>query len=712
MPQTGADSVDLTVCDREPIHIPGSIQPHGLLLVADAGNGRVVAGAGDIEGRLTPVWLGRPLSELVAQDLGRVRMQLDGAIGTVMPLAAVPGRREAFDAIIHRSEAHLLVELEPKPETAMTAATLLGRLDAISAAFERATDLQSLCERAAVAFREMTGFDRVMIYRFLDDGAGMVIAEDRDRTLASFLHHHFPASDIPRQARALYVRNRVRVIPDVTYEPAPLRPEGMGLGMLDFSDAALRSVSPIHLQYLRNMGVAASASVSIVRNGALWGLVACHNHSPLRIAHEQRVACAALAGSLARQIRAKEDGETYRERIRLRACEDAVIGRFADDISVDRAIEETAEDLRRMFDADGFAIVQGNRRTQTGTCPPEHLLPALAAGIAPRATVEPFATFHLARDFPAAEEYREAASGLLAMAIAAEPPALLLWFRAEQLETVNWAGNPHKDAPGEGGQLTPRSSFEAWKEMVHGRARRWTRGELDAAVRLRRTLYELRQSRRLRELNRELSATIAEKDALIVEKEHLLREVNHRVQNSLQLVQAFLALQERAEPDERLQVHLAEAQRRLSAVALVHRRLYQAEQVDTTDLGRYLEDLVRDMLTSMGPEWQDQISLDLAPMLIQADRAVNVGLILTELVINANKYAYGGGSGPIEILLEQHRGTFRLEVADSGQAPPQLRTGFGTRMIAAMVQTLGGTVERADNLPGMRVIITAPVEAR
>jgi two-component system, chemotaxis family, sensor kinase Cph1 len=308
-----------------------------------------------------------------------------------------------------------------------------------------------------------------------------------------------------------------------------------------------------------------------------------------------------------------------------------------------------------------------------------------------------------------AQAYRDVGSGLLAMTLPSESGLILLWFRAEQPETVEWAGNPHKATTAPGGQLTPRNSFDAWCEEVHGRSRRWTAGEVEAANRLRRTLTELRQGQRLRELNRQLGVSVAEKEALLGEKDHLLREVNHRVQNSLQLVQAFLSLQANSTDNPAVAQDLGEAQRRLSAVALVHRRLYQADQLETVDLSRYLEELVVDMTSALGPEWQQSIRLDLSPVLISADRAVHVGLILTELVINANKYAYDGKPGPLAIAVEEHRDKFRLIVADQGSGKVRSRVGFGTRMMDAMVQRLGGTIEQLDNAPGLRVIVTAPV---
>lgn len=196
---------------------------------------------------------------------------------------------------------------------------------------------------------------------------------------------------------------------------------------------------------------------------------------------------------------------------------------------------------------------------------------------------------------------------------------------------------------------------------------------------------------------------------LLAQQETLIKEVNHRVQNSLQLVVAFLAMQANAENDETLTRHLGEAQRRLSAVALVHRRLYSEDTVTVIDLGRYIEDLLAEMQSSMGDEWTGRLTMDLAPLLISADAAVQVGLVLVELVINAQKYAYGGKPGPIAITLEKVRNRFRLTVADRGQGRTGNRTGFGTRMLGAMVKRLDGTIEESDNAPGLRFTVSAPI---
>ncbi|MCO6050467.1 GAF domain-containing protein [Mesorhizobium sp. RP14(2022)] len=714
--------VALNACDREPIHVPGSIQPHGLLLVADASSLEVVAGAGDIETRLTPDWLGRSLPDLVGADVTAALAATDLGPGGGLSLGATNGLSERLDVTLHRSGTYLVAELEPATEKPISAAAMLARLDVWNGFFERSTDLQNLCERAATAFRDLTGFARVMIYRFLDDGAGEVVAEDRAEGQSAFLNHHFPASDIPRQARALYVRNRIRVIPDVSYLPQPIRP-GEGFATIDLSDVGLRSVSPIHVQYLKNMEVNASASVSIVKDGVLWGLVACHHDQSRFIPFETRAAAQALAASLSRQIKAREDAEIYRERLRLRTGQDQILSELDADTTFDALFHSTGEDMRRLFGADGFALVRGPDIRQTERTPSATDIRRIVRWLTDRGMAETFSTYRLPTDFALAETFADRASGLLALRISGDEPEFYLWFRAEKIAVINWAGNPHKAvAHDRNAILTPRTSFENWSETVRGQSRPWTLVEIEAANRLRRALLDLRQNRQLRVLNRRLTTLVAEKEALLGEKDYLIKEVNHRVQNSLQLVSAFLGLQGRQANDPVVSNHLKEAQRRLSAVALVHRRLYRNDSVGAVDLSRYLEELVEDMKSTMGEEWAAQMRLDISPVLVSADRAVTVGLILTELVINASKYAYDGAAGPIAISLDQYRNQFRLVVADQGKGSTRLEKmeldesrsagrGFGTQMIRAMVDRLSGTIDYGSNDPGMRVVVMAPTES-
>jgi light-regulated signal transduction histidine kinase (bacteriophytochrome) len=714
MADSGVNPFDLDACAREPIHIPGAVQPHGAMLVADRTSQEITHAAGDIARLLgVTAWRGRALGDVLGDPLAERVAQVTQS-GAVSGYAGhIAGAGGPLDVAAHIDGDRLIVEIEPGLPAPMPATAILGQLEAAGSAFERAPNLKALCERAAVEFRRLTGFDRVMIYRFLDDGAGAVLAEDVVEGMPSFLNHHFPGSDIPAQARALYVRNLVRVIPNVFYQPAPLEPAWSAATPLDMSDCALRSVAPVHMQYLRNMGVGASASISIVKDGLLWGLIACHHREPRLMPYDVRAAARALAGGLARQVRAKEEAESYRERLRLRGLEDEVTAGFGRSGGLDANLARGVKALQRMLDADGVAAVRAGELHLHGVHPPESQVRRLAQWVIAQGP-EPVVTDRLGADYPEAEAYAAQASGLVGLVVSADEPFVLLWFRAEAVEVVNWAGNPHKAVNlGPGEVLTPRASFEAWRETVHGRSRRWTLAEVDATLRLRESLLEARSHRRVSELNARLTEALGEKDGLIEQKGLLLKEVNHRIQNSLQLVSSFLALQSRALGDPMLHEAFEEARRRLQAVALVHRRLYRADQIETVDLGRYLEELIADMNDSMAREWAGLISVDAAPVLVPTDRAVTIGLVVTELVINANKYAYGGAPGPIQVSLEEHRADLRIIVADQGQGPGKQApgSGFGSRMMTAMVRQLQGELTLGDNRPGLRAILTCPVSA-
>ncbi|MEN2746147.1 histidine kinase dimerization/phosphoacceptor domain -containing protein [Sphingomonas sp. T9W2] len=695
---------DLTACDREPIHIPGAIQPHGVLLIVDPVQERITGGAGDVAALLGDAWLGGSVGPLIGDEaVGVLRSTIAGPVS----LGTINDR--AFSVVASRAGAQWLVEIEPTAPGQPGTEDALTWIEHGGEEFARAVDLDDLSARAAAIFSRLTGFDRVMIYRFLDDDSGKVVAERHAPDMDGFLNHHFPASDIPRQARALYVRNRVRVIPDVAYTPAPITGIDPAMRNIDLSDVGLRAVSPIHVQYLRNMGVAASASVSIVKDGMLWGLVACHHRTPRSLSYLQRKTCELVAASFAQQVSAKEDAAEYRERLRLRAAEDALAQRLALDSDPDQTAALIGHDLQRMLGADGFALQRGAVLHTSGHVPAREDIADLSRWVRQQGSILTHSAA-LELRLPEAHAYRDLASGILAITLSAEEPVVLMWFRAETLQTIQWAGNPHKavsDTPDQ--PLTPRASFAAWSEEIRGRARPWTPAEVEAAHRLSRLLFDVRQRRRISELNRELSRAVTDKDALLAQQETLIKEVNHRVQNSLQLVVAFLAMQATAENDETLTRHLGEAQRRLSAVALVHRRLYSDDTVTVIDLGRYIEDLLTEMQSSMGAEWNGRLTMDLSPMLISADAAVQVGLVLVELVINAQKYAYEGKPGPIAVTLERFRNRFRLTVSDRGRGRVGNRTGFGTRMLTAMVKRLDGVIEESDNAPGLRFTVSAPI---
>ena len=705
------NELSTVACDRETIHIPGSIQPYGLMLIVEAETMKIVAGAGSIEDYFGNDWQGIDAGKLLDLNLTDIWPTISS--GQLTSLGCVEVKTHRLNAVAYRTGVFVVIELELRVREDDIDFSYVYDLDIAATEFERSTTLGDLCSSAAHKFREMTGYSRVMVYKFLDDDSGVVISESRDDQFPSLLNHHFPASDIPKQARALYVRNRVRVIADVNYEPAVIRPAKSGVETLDLSGSTLRSVSPIHIQYLRNMGVAASASISIVRDGILWGLIACHNPIPKHISRSVQVATQALASSLSRQIKGKKDAELYRERLRLRSQEDAVMSRLGSDKSLTTFFEQSGRELAKLVCATGFAAAQGNDLYVFGKVPDKIDIRGLADHVRVPAALQPFATHSLSSEFQQAAVYTDLASGLLAVTMSTEVPTILLWFRAEHIELIKWAGDPHKEMPADGSPLSPRTSFAEWTEQVKGQSKPWTLAEIEASTRIVRLMLEHRNNHRMRELNRELATTLKENETLMRQKDYLLKEVNHRVQNSLQLVSAFLRLQSRSANDSESKLHLDEAQKRLAAVALVHRRLHQDESIEVIDLSRYLEDLCLELKSTMDDGWADQIEVNLGPILVATDRAVNIGLILTELIINANKYAYGGRPGPLSVDLQQHRSSLRLIVSDRGTGKStdtsSSRGGFGSRMLSAIVDRLGGHIDEEDNRPGLRTIVTAPI---
>lgn len=700
--------VDLTSCDREPIHIPGAIQPHGAMLIVDALTGAVAYGAGDVGRRLgRQDWLGSDVRALLGlETLPAPRPGLKSHLRRVRP----PGSTDAYDAGFHLRDGWLIVELEPAASDD-SSAELLPHLETAAASFEKALDLKRLCEVAATEFRRLTGYDRVMVYRLLDDESGVVLGEDVAPGQHSFLNHHFPATDIPKQARALYVRNLVRVIPDVSYTPAPLEPAWPGPDPLDMSDCDLRSISPVHIQYLKNMGVAASASVSIVQDGKLWGLVACHSATPRFIAADRRIACRALAAGLARQIKAREETDAYRQRVRLRTYEDRIIELLLREGLLDEAVSHHLDDLLAMLDGDGVAVLRGNEVVRSGRTPSEAEIRKLAAWLGKTPAQPVFSTHVLAEDYALAPDEQALAGGLLAITLSAADPWLVMWFRAEAVQVVEWAGNPHKTGSERpDGLLNPRSSFAAWSETVRGRSRRWTIPEIESAKRLRSAVLNVSQTRQILDLNRRLVSTIDQKESLLKQNEFLLGEISHRVQNSLQLVSSFLQLQARELDEPTLRASFEEARRRIAAVSLVHKRLYNTDQFENVDLSLYVEELLDELVSSLGQDWQAHLSRDLQSVVMPNERAVSLGLVLTELVININKYAYAGAAGPIRVTLTGTRNTLRLTIGDEGKGRSSGRKGFGTRMLNALVERLDGTIEYQDAHPGTRAIVSAPIK--
>ncbi len=549
-------SVDVTNCDREPIHIPGAILPHGAMLVLDAGTLEVLQAAGD-----TSRLLGVPLEELLGQSaavlfrpdqIEKLR-RLVAALDLVKPRHLLdPELRviadQPLDASLHRSAGSLVLEFEAADPSDRFAANPLAGAQEMVRGLGESPSLQALCQLAAERVRDVARYDRVMVYQFMHDGSGWIIAESREPHLAPFLDLHYPATDIPQQARALYVRNQLRLVTQVDYDAAPLVPAANPRTgePLDMSQATLRDISSIHREYLRNMGVGASMSISIIGGGKLWGLIACHHYSPRILPRHLRAMCELFGSMFSLQLEAHEKEEQFDERLASRmVLQDLMLNLASAD---DYAIGLTKESPNLLdyvhcglLAADGtiqggVAVSIKGRLTFLGTTPSQSQIQDLIEWLnayVPKSDGV-FSTDRLAEVWPAGAAFADVASGVLVISVSQEPSDFIIWFRPELVRTCTWAGKPTKlVASGPNGdRLSPRKSFEAWQETVRGQCLPWTPADLYAAFDLRLSLLHVV----LRRIN-----TAAQERKRAAERDKLLMaELDHRVKNTIANIQALV----------------------------------------------------------------------------------------------------------------------------------------------------------------------------
>jgi light-regulated signal transduction histidine kinase (bacteriophytochrome) len=458
-PDNMINSVDVTNCDREPIHIPGAILPHGAMLVLDADTLEVLQAAGD-----TSRLLGVPLEELLGQSVIALFRpdQIENLRGLAAALDLVKPRHlldpqmrviinQPLDASLHRNAGLLVLEFEAADPSDRFAADPLAGVQEMVRGFDESPSLKALCQMAAERVRNVARYDRVLVYRFMHDGSGWVIAESREPHLEPFLDLHYPAADIPQQARALYVKNWLRLITQVDYDAAPLIPAANPRTgePLDMSQAILRNVSPIHREYLRNMGIDASMSISIIRGGKLWGLIACHHYSQRILPQHLRAICELFGSMFSLQLEAREKGEQFDERLASRMVLQNLMLNLAsaDDYAVGLTKESpnlldyihcgppSADDTRQ----GGVAVSVKGQLTFLGTTPSQSQILSLVEWLDTHVPKNDgiFSTDRLREVWPPSAAFADVASGVLVISVSQELSDFIIWFRPELVGTSN-----------------------------------------------------------------------------------------------------------------------------------------------------------------------------------------------------------------------------------------------------------------------------------
>jgi light-regulated signal transduction histidine kinase (bacteriophytochrome) len=675
-------SADITSCDQEPIHIPGFIQPHGILLALREDD-LSIAQASDN----TASHLGWPAAELVGKYLGDVvGEELVGQLAEALrggqvgrtPLhvfSAELGQgadRQLFHALAHRYDGVLILELEHAVSSgAVSSQNLYSLVSSAVSRLERAPDATALCQVAATELKRLAELDKVMVYLFDEEWNGTVVAEDRHESMDSYMGLRFPASDIPRQARALYLSNRLRLISDVHSVPVPVLPvlNPQTGRSLDMSQAPLRSVSPIHIEYLKNMGVGASMSVAIVQDGQLSGLIACHHRTPKYLSFEVRTACEFLGQVLSIQLTARAKAGDREHRLRLAALNVLLLESMATANDISIGLGNRGDELMELTDSQGVAVCTEGHIVLMGQTPREHQVRELVDWIA-RENQEVVVHDCLSCDYTPAEEFSSVASGVLAIPVSEVHNNFIVWFRPEAVQRVNWAGNPNKPVePGEpGARLHPRHSFEVWKEEVRSRSLPWRDFEIEAAreLRLATVGIVMRQAEQRAQLTTELERSNKELETFSYSVSHDLRAPFRHILGFSNMLEKRMG--ESLDPTSRRYlstiIDSANYAGTLVDNLLAFSRMGRAEMrlglVDMAQLVREVRASLELECAGRSVEWRvgslPKVSGDLAMM----------RLVMQNLISNAIKYTRGREPAIIDIQSWQEGRDIIFRVRDNG----------------------------------------------
>ncbi len=699
--------VDLTNCDREPIHILGRVQAFGGL-ISMSSDWIVNHASTNIEhmlGRPAEALIGLPVTECVHEpalhDI-RAKLQLLSSEDAVERIFGLQLQESGalYDVAVHRSGRSIVVEIEPHDPNERTDYMSYVRpmIDRIGSA----DSVEMLCDTAARQLRALIGFDRVMVYRFEDDDSGTVIAEALTTGMEPFKGLRYPATDIPKQARALYKRNLLRIIADSSDEGHKIIPATNPDGEpLDLSLSTTRAVSSIHLEYLRNMGVSASLSVSIIKRGKLWGLFACHNDTPKTVSYGVRTAAELFAQLFSFVLDQKEVDEQVEERTRARVLHDQLMAQIAEQSSISENFETITDAIGSVVPFDGVVGWIDGQYKAKGSVPSQAEFLELVRFLNTITASQIYASKKLSSVYPAAEQFADRAAGLLVLPVSRTPRDYIVLFRREVAQSVQWAGNPDKpvEVGPNGIRLTPRKSFEAWQEIVRLESEPWTEIEIQAAEALRMTLLEV--------ILRMTDASNKERAKSQEQQELLIAELNHRVRNILNLIRSLLS--QTSGKGRSIAEYTEIIGGRIHALARAHDQITRENWAPAS-----LHELIKTETEAYLGSKAGRVQISGADYLVVPAAFTTLSLVIHELVTNSAKYgALRDQRGMVKVELSTHDdGALHLSWSESGGPPiqsPPSRRGFGTTIIERSIPyELNGKAEIRYDVTGLQAAFKIP----
>ena len=695
--------VTLQSCDLEPIHIIGQIQNFGWLvaLSSDWIVQRVSLNCGELLGQPAEAVTGTPANmwftpaaiEAIRHRLANLVPQ---RVERIFALDLTHDRRRC-DVAIWRSGRVIVLEVEP----ASGAGThdYLGLVRPMLDAVRRAATPESLYAVAAKQMRRLTGFDRVKVYRFDETGAGEVLGESRADGVDSFLGLHFPASDIPQQARRLYRENLLRMIADVDAPTVPIHPALDANGEpLDLSASGLRAVSPVHVEYLRNMGVHASMSVSIMRHGALWGLFACHHYSPLTLSHATRTAAELFGEFFASTLDQVQARTALRLRDQATLLHDRMMAQVASGGSLLDTFDSFSDMIREVIPFDGIVGFVDGEFLSRGSTPDRAQFTHLARFLNTTGTGTCWSSVHLAEAYPAAAAFGERAAGLLSIPVSRTPRDYVVLFRGPHAQSVNWAGNPNesKTVGPMGDRLTPRKSFALWQEERRQHAKPWTASEVATAESIRVTLIEV--------ILHLMETSAQERNAAARRQQDLIAELNHRVRNSLNLISGLVNQGRRNAPS--VPEFAAAIAGRIQALARAH------DMVNATNWAPYpIADLVRTEVAEVFPGATGRLQIAGVKAMIRPSGFTTLAVVVHELV--STSAALATAEGRAEVTLTQTaRGELMIEWRENAVSEAQRPLDGVAQVILerSIPYELGGSAHLTHGENGLVATFTIPAD--